>query len=221
MNPDNRISAESLEHLRSSRIFQDITSFIFLDDSHLQPVDVIFIPGSASPEIPVEAARLHNEGLARYILPSGRGPKRLGGRFVSAGRDADRYPGPYKTEWEFMADVLRKNGVPPEMILKEDNAVYTKQNAYFSRSILDNLNLSITSAIICCKSFHSRRSLIAYQLAFPHVRFQIRSLPAYHSGQLITREDWMDSPAGIHAVFGEIRRIGEQFGDDMIDLLID
>ena len=32
----------------------------------------------------------------------------------------EKYQGPYQTEWEFMKDVLLKEGVPEEVILRED-----------------------------------------------------------------------------------------------------
>ena len=87
----------------------DIGNFIFLRDEP-QPADAIFITGGAYPEVGERAAALWRQGLAPVILPSGRYSVH-DGRFIGAQSLADRYPGPYATEWEFLRDVCVKNGV--------------------------------------------------------------------------------------------------------------
>ena len=109
----------------------EIGNFVFLRDEP-QPADVIFITGGAYPEVGERAAALWRQGLAPVILPSGRYSVH-DGRFIGAQSLADRYPGPYATEWEFLRDVCVKNGVDETAFLKEDRAVSTWDNARFSR----------------------------------------------------------------------------------------
>ena len=99
----------------------EIGNFVFLRDEP-QPADVIFITGGAYPEVGERAAALWRQGLAPVILPSGRYSVH-DGRFIGAQSLADRYPGPYATEWEFLRDVCVKNGVDETALLKEDRAV--------------------------------------------------------------------------------------------------
>ena len=65
----------------------------------------------------IEAARLWKEGMAPWILPSGK--YSIGkGAFTGVQAMKEKYQGPYQTEWEFMKDVLLKEGVPEEVILR-------------------------------------------------------------------------------------------------------
>ena len=106
-----------------------------------------------------------------------------------------------------LQQVLIKNGVPSECILKEDMATFTYENAIFSRQVADKVGLKIKKAILCCKSYHSRRSLMYYQLLFPDTEFFV--VPVDADG--ITRENWRKTEEGIEAVTGEINRIMKQF----------
>ena len=83
--------------------------------------DIIFIPGNGFPHMAERAAQLWKEGFAPLLLPSGRYSIKTG-RFGGVQGDAEKYAGPYETEWDFLQDVLRKNGVPKDQILKEDEA---------------------------------------------------------------------------------------------------
>ena len=92
------------------RYLQDIENFIFLEDE-LEPADIIFIPGNGFPQMAEEAAKLYQKGFAKWLLPSGRYSINLG-HFGGVVVNQERYCGDYKTEWEFLTDVLMKNGVP-------------------------------------------------------------------------------------------------------------
>ena len=52
-------------------------------------------------------------------------------KFAGVQAGADRYGGDYETEWEFLRAVLMKNGVPEKVILQENRATYTYENAIF------------------------------------------------------------------------------------------
>ena len=111
------------------------------------------------------------------------------------------------TEWDFLRDVLVKNGVSEDKILEESHATYTYENAIYSRQVTDHAGLKIEKAILCCKSYHARRCLMYYQLLYPETKFYV--IPVNADG--ITRENWRENEAGIDAVTGELSRIVKQF----------
>lgn len=117
---------------------------------------------------------------------------------------------------EFYTDVLLKNGVPEPAIIGEDTSGHTHDNAFFSRKVADEHGLRIQTAMIVCKSFHARRCLMLYQLAFPETELFAVSVDC----QGITRESWYSFEYGIDRVFGELARCGNQFVGDIKRCLI-
>ena len=63
------------------------------------------------------------------------------------------------------------NEVPIKAIICEDKSGHTRDNAFLSRKVIDKHDIKIKKAIICFKSFHARRCLMLYQLAFPDIEF--------------------------------------------------
>ena len=191
----------------NDKFLNQITEFIFVEDKP-EKSDVIFIPGSGFPQLAEEAAKLYHQGLVPYILPSGRYSV-LNGKFAGVQEKKELYDGEYETEWEFLKEVLKKNHVSEEHILREDKATYTYENAIYSRKVTDCLGMEIKKAILCCKPYHARRSLLYYQLLYPETQFYV--CPIQDSD--VKRENWYLTEKGIRLVFGEIQRIGEQFVD--------
>lgn len=193
------------------KFFQQFTDFIFVENTPL-PSDIIFIPGNGYPQMAEKAAALWRDGLAPLVLPSGK-YSTLTGHFSGVHDKADRYPGPYETEWDFLRNVLLKNGVSEEAILREDTATYTYENAIRSRALTDSLGLTIRRAILCCHAWHARRCLLYYQLLFP--RTELLVCP---SDTGINRENWQETGEGIDLVLGEIERCGGQFHKILRDI---
>lgn len=191
----------------NDKFLNQITEFIFVEDK-AEKSDMIFIPGSGFPQLAEEAAKLYHQGLAPYILPSGK-YSILNGKFAGVQEKQELYDGEYETEWEFLKEVLKKNQVSEEHILREDNATYTYENAIYSRKVTDRLGMEIKKAILCCKPYHARRSLLYYQLLYPETQFFVR--PIQDSD--VKRENWYLTEKGIRLVFGEVQKIGEQFED--------
>ena len=71
-----------------------------------------------------KAAELFKKGMADWILPSGKYSV-VNGKFSGVLEKSNVYNKEYGTEWEFLRDVLIKNGVPDQKILKEDQATFT------------------------------------------------------------------------------------------------
>lgn len=186
------------------KMIQDITSFVFVEDAP-EEVDIIFIAGGSWPQPVENAATLWNSGYAPYILPSGKYGA-IRGYFPGSKDKAETYKGTYKTEWEFMFDVLMCNGVNKNLILREERAENTYENAFYSKVITDKKGLDIKKAIICCKSFHARRCLMYYSWAYPETKFLI--CPSDIPG--INKNNWFETPDGIERVMGELTRCGTQ-----------
>lgn len=188
-----------------SMFLRQAEDFIFAEGKP-QKADIIFVPGNGFPEMAERAAELYKEGYAPYILPSGRYSV-VAGKFAGVMSKNQVYKGDYSTEWEFLKDVLVKNGVPESAVLREDQATFTYENAIFSRQVTDKAGLEIKRAILCCKTYHARRSLMYYKLLYPDTEFVV--CPACPDG--ITKENWRDTEEGVEAVTGEMTRIVKQF----------
>ncbi len=178
------------------KFIQDITDFIFVEHKP-EKSDIIFIPGSGYGELAVTAARLWREGYAPLVLPSGRYSKTAGYCTI---------PG-FDTEWDYLKQVLLKEGVKEEAILEEKKATYTYENAIYSRQVTDRLGLKIRRAILCPQSFHARRSLLYYEILYPETEFFV--CPTQTRG--IGRQNWYQREDGIDTVLNEVERCGAQF----------
>lgn len=198
----------------NNKIIDDITDFIFVSDKP-EKSDIMFLPGGSFPSQGEYAARLYHEGYAPLLMPSGGVSVKFGvWQGVKEGK-ADIYNGDYKSDCEFLTDVLIKNGVPETAIIGEDKSGHTRDNAFFSRRTADEKGLKINSGLIVCKSFHARRCLMLYQMAFPKVRLKICSFDA----RGITRDNWFTTREGTDRVLGELARCGGQFAEDIKEYL--
>ncbi|MCL1788296.1 MAG: YdcF family protein, partial [Defluviitaleaceae bacterium] len=153
---------------------------------------------------------LYAAGFSRHIVPAG-GVSVKTGQFNGVKVKADIYNGDYQTEYDCYADVLVKNGVPTAAIIAESASGYTKQNATFSKIATDQRGLAVRTALIVCKSFHARRCLMCYQLAFPAADIRVVPVDVYD----VTRDNWHTHAYGIDRVLGELSRCGNQFVEEM------
>lgn len=198
----------------NNRIITDITNYIFVNDKPEQ-ADIIFLPGGSFPQQGEYAAKLYKDGFADKLLPSG-GVSVKSGKFGGVKSKQDIYNRNYKTDCEFLTDVLVKNGVPDNAIYAENKSGHTRDNAFMSRIVADKNRLEIRKAIVVCKAFHARRCLMLYQLAFPKTEIIICPFEAYD----INRENWHTFEYGIDRVLGELARCGNQFVADIKDYLL-
>lgn len=190
---------------RYQQFYDNISNFIFVEDT-LSPADVIFVPGNRYPDMAERAAQLWKEGYGKWVLPSGKHSIVLE-RFQGPCKKAEEYDGDYETEWEFLADVLVKNGVPKEAILKENQATFTYDNAVRSWRVLKEKKIELKKGIICCNGVHARRCKMYYELVFPGSEFLIA--PVNATG--VTKENWHETQEGIESVLSEMDRCGRQF----------
>ncbi len=197
-----------------NKIIDDITDFIFISDNP-EKSDIIFLPGGSFPSQGEYAARLYRKGYAPFLMPSGGVSVKFGKwQGVKEGKE-NVYNGNYRSDCEFLTDVLIKNGVPESAIIGEDKSGHTRDNAFLSRKTADERGLEIKSGIIVCKSFHARRCLMLYQMAFPKARLKVCTFDARE----ITRDNWFTTEEGIDRVLGELARCGGQFVGDIKEYL--
>lgn len=190
---------------RYTEFLKQAEAFVFAEKKPHRS-DIIFVPGNGYPQMAEQAADLYKKGYAPFVLPSGR-YSIVDKKFSGVLARAECYKGEYETEWEFLRDVLIRNGVPEDGILREDKATFTYENAKYSRQVTDTMGLEVKHAILCCKTYHARRSLMYYQLLYPETEFFV--VPVDADG--ITKENWRTTEKGVEAVTGEIQRIIRQF----------
>ena len=198
--------------------YDAITEFIFIEDRP-QKSDIIFIPGSDYGCLAAHAAALYREGLAPYVMPSGKYSILSNGFCLP--QDSSKYLenkenlDSIQTECDYLSAVLMQNGVPASAVLPEPEASSTYENAIFSRRLLDKLGITIHTAILSCQAYHARRCLLYYQLLFPEVRFCVS--PVITQG--ISRDNWFLDPDKIDKVLGEMERCGSQFHNILKEML--
>ena len=189
------------------KFLRDITEFIFLEDLP-EKADLIIVPGNTWPQPARRAAALYHEGMAPYIVVSGRyskGQQKVAG----AACEGDRYKGAYMTEADFLTDVLIREGVPETAVLQERKAEFTLENARYIRRLLEEKKMTVKKALICCQAFHARRCRMYFEYVFQDTDVEFLMCPAVTQG--ISRCSWMESQKGLDTVLGELRRCGEQF----------
>jgi len=192
-----------------NKIISDISDYIFVADAPLK-VDAIFLPGGSFPELPEYAAELYHKGYTRFLVPSG-GISIKRDKWQGVSSKADIYTGNYNSDCEFFTDVLIRNGVREDAIICENQSQHTRDNAFLSRKVVDEMGLEIKTAMIVCKAFHARRCLMLYQMAFPDVEFVVCPVHCYN----ITKNNWFTTEKGIDRVLGELARCGNQFVGDI------
>ena len=189
------------------KFLRDITEFIFLEDLP-EKADLIIVPGNTWPQPARRAAALYHEGMAPYIVVSGRYSK-WQQTFAGAACEGDRYKGAYMTEADFLTDVLIREGVPETAVLQERKAEFTLENARYIRRLLEEKKMTVKKALICCQAFHARRCRMYFEYVFQDTDVEFLMCPAVTQG--ISRCSWMESQKGLDTVLGELRRCGEQF----------
>lgn len=197
-----------------NRIITDISNYIFISDEP-EKVDAIFLPGGSHPEQPEYAAELYHNGFAKWIFPAG-GISVKADKWHGVRSKSEIYNKNYQSDCEFFTDVLMKKGVPEISIIGEDKSGHTRDNAFFTRKIVEEKGIELKSAIIVCKAFHARRCLMLYQMAFPNVKIKVCPVHCYN----ITKDNWYENEKGIERVLGELARCGNQFIGDIKQYLL-
>ena len=175
--------------------FDCISEFIFVE-SDIKKSDVILIPGSSQASLMERAAEFYNRGFAKYVLPSGG----INSKLLNN-----------KSEWDYLKTVGINLGIPENSILKEDKAQNTFENAKFSWTVLQSLDIPIENVILVCKAYHARRALLTYKSVFPsNIHFYISPIVDRRG---ISKDNWFLNEDSIRIVMNEVVKIGSYFED--------
>lgn len=192
--------------MNRSKLIETYTRFIFVENMP-QKADILLIPGSPQKALAQKAAELYKQGYIPQILVSGR-YSICQKKFILPENEKAGDDRKFATEAEYLEAVLLKQGVPKEAIWLEKEAMFTYENAIFSRKLLEKKKYPVKKALLCCKPSHARRCLLYYQLLFPETEFLV--CPCAHE---IRADNWYQTKEGIDTVLGEISRCGTQFGE--------
>jgi len=175
-----------------------ITNFIFVNDE-ISPCDIILVPGGSHPQLAERAADLYNQGMAEYILFSGR-----------ANSNISNFP----SEAEYLKSLAISNGVPSDHVICEDKAAHTFENAEFSLATINQMGIKAEKVILVCKAFHSRRVLSTYQYVFPqNTVFLVASIIDKRG---LGKHNWTSKQEYVDRVMSEVEKMGKYFKDKII-----
>lgn len=175
--------------------FDCISEFIFVE-SDIKKSHVILIPGASQFQLMERAAELYNSGFAKYVLPSG------GRNFKLLNN---------KSEWDYLKTIGINLGIPEKSILKEDKAQNTFENAKFSWTVLQSLDIPIKNVILVCKAYHARIALLTYKSVFPsNIHFYISPIIDRRG---ISKDNWFLNEDSTRIVMNEVVKIGSYFKD--------
>ncbi|MCR5100579.1 MAG: YdcF family protein [Butyrivibrio sp.] len=191
----------------NSRSFEDIGNFIFVSDEP-EKSDLIIIPGTVSggPELTKQAAKLWKEGYAPKIMVTGRYSMHVKSFMEEAEGKIDS-EAKYETEADYLYDLLIKEGVSEDAIIKENGSTNTFENAKKAYRKASDLGISIKKIILCCKAYHARRALMTFQSEF--IRSRILVCPVVVAG--IEKATWMESASTYDRVLDELSKCGKFF----------
>lgn len=124
---------------------EELCSYLHVSKPLLKSVDVAFIFGIPRPEPAHLAAKLFHAGKVSRILATG---------------GAAHKTSTNQTESELHRDILLKLDVPEDCILIENKSENTFENVLFGKEILDSCIPKVSTMVVICRWFHSRRVLM-------------------------------------------------------------
>lgn len=172
-----------------------ITNFIFVDDD-ISPCDIILVPGGSHPQLAEKAVELYNQGMAEYVLFSGR-----------ANPNIPDFP----SEADYLKSLAVSLGIPSDRVICENKAAHTFENAEFSLTTISQMSVKAKKVILVCKAFHSRRVLSTYQFVFPKdTVFLVASVTDKRG---LGKHNWTSKQEYVDRVMSEVEKIGKYFKD--------
>lgn len=182
--------------------FSSLSDFIFCPNRP-EKSDIIIVPGSADiTPLAQEAALLYKQWF--------------GSKIIFTGSKNIFFHSSCPTEAECLRDIALWLWVPANDIILETRAKHTFQNALYTHKILAQRGIQISSAVLVCKWFHSRRALLSYQSVFwPKVHFTVRTISWSKN---ITANNWLQDEQGREVVLTEIEKIGNYLKKHMIQI---
>ena len=161
-----------------------------------KPLDYLLVLGSNNCEYRIKhALEIRNSHPGVRFIVSGGNPHKSG----------------IGTEAEFMADYLKKNGVPTTDDILENRALNTYQNLTFSSNILESIDNDRPEGSppfrvgIITGGFHIPRTRLIFETVKGFTNAEIEFIPAY--GPNTAPDNWFSNPVGRSVVFSEIYKL--------------
>ena len=128
----------------------------------LKKADCIFVLGSHDTRVAAYATDLFLQGYAPYLIFSGGLGNLTTGVFK-------------KSEAEIFADIAKSKGVPEDKILIENKSTNTGENVQFTKQLLKDKGLDLTSFILVQKPYMERRTYATFRKVWPEKEFIVTS----------------------------------------------
>ncbi|MEU7418459.1 YdcF family protein [Streptomyces antibioticus] len=138
-----------------------------------RPCSVAIGLGSHDLGVADATAELFHRGMAPVVLFTG----------ATSRTTRDRMP---RGEAEHYRDRAVELGVPASVILVEPNARNTGENIRFSRALLEERRISVSSALLVSKPYEERRAYATARKLWPEIEWVSASTP-------MTLPDYVDS----------------------------
>jgi uncharacterized SAM-binding protein YcdF (DUF218 family) len=159
----------------------------------LRPADFIFVMCSYNLAVADRAATLFQDGIGKFIVASG-----------GIAHKGDLVETPWdKPEAVVFAKRLVELGVSQQKIIIEDKATNSGENVQFTKTVLKEKDINVSSGLIVQKPYMERRAFATCEKQWPEVRWQVTS-PS------ISYEDYIkdnDEERLIHIIVGDTQRI--------------
>jgi len=109
-------------------------------------------------------------------------------------------------EAHHLSGMLVQDGLPDEVILREDQSTNTKENNIFSIRLLENFGLmsSIKKVLLVVKNYHARRSVMCCRRWFPK---DVKFYPIPYAPREFDRHNWHQYEIGRQYVEQEYDKI--------------
>ncbi len=98
------------------KFLEEVGNFVFMENQP-EPADIIFVPETVYFIWQKKRQSFIDWGWHRWFFQVEE-YSISSGKFSRVTGEAEKYNGAYQTEWEFLKDVLMKNGVPGECRFK-------------------------------------------------------------------------------------------------------
>ena len=145
------------------------------------------------------------KGAERITVPLGLYKKGLLKKILITGGVSTFHEKP-KPSAIILKDFLLRQGVPASDIIVEDRAINTRQNALFTKNLIDSLHLQESEMILFTSAFHMRRS----EACFSKVALDIDTFPVSYygtSGQITLAKILIPNAQQLHHCTKMVREI--------------
>lgn len=153
--------------------------------------DFMLVMGSHDLRVANHAANLFLQGKAPFLVCSGGYGKITKSLWNN-------------TEAETYAQICIENGVPKDKILIENKSTNSGENFNFTKKLLESHNIKVSTGIIVCKNYLSRRALATAKKQWPEIEWFIET-PNLSFEEYIKNESNIDRM--INLLVGDIQRL--------------